>query len=480
MSSLCRDLIHTALREGRVDDLLELDWLKPIVIEDDQHSATLLLRVKNFWSIHGRVPTFGELNLGPYPVESPAPFDEQVDHLKGVHRYGSRAKIVDDLADALLELETFDEKAEVLFSRFLEQRAESGNGSDPCRAYSEIEESEIEFLWENRIPTKGMSAIVGDGGLGKSLLVVHLAALLTRGEVPGAHHKQPAPVIYIQTEDDPESVVRSRLRAAGANLDLVHDWDLSKASATLPDAVPSIARAARRHDAKLVIVDPVNSFLAGWVNAHNDHHVRQALGPLDRMAKELGITVLIVMHTNKKGDMMGSQGFRNICRAVLAFGDVPEDPSGEQRVLAHEKGNYTERQRSLVFKIASKRLDGRIRPIPFIVSDGESDVTSDDILSRQRASKTEANNRRETILDALESGPRTRAELEKATSIPKSALARHIEAMVSANQVVEDGYPKICRLVVPSEKFSVRERAVIEATVGSTLSELGMSDIRDG
>ncbi len=73
-----------------------------------------------------------------------------------------------------------------------------------------------------RIPLGMLSLLVGQGGLGKSLLVDRLAAGWSRGTVPGDLYGTPVDVAIASAEDHRQAVIVPRLMAAGADLSRVH------------------------------------------------------------------------------------------------------------------------------------------------------------------------------------------------------------------------------------------------------------------
>src|SRR5208337_2012961 len=80
------------------------------------------------------------------------------------------------------------------------------------------------WLWPGVIPAGKLTLLVGDPGVGKSLLTLDIAARVTRG--------RPWPdcsaacaigeVILLSAEDDPADTIKPRLLAAGAVCDLIH------------------------------------------------------------------------------------------------------------------------------------------------------------------------------------------------------------------------------------------------------------------
>ena len=84
---------------------------------------------------------------------------------------------------------------------------------------SEIEPRQVEWLWYPYIPFGKVTIIDGDPGEGKSMYVLSLAALLTRGDpLPLSDQRHsPMDVIYQNTEDDADDTVVPRFIRAGGD-----------------------------------------------------------------------------------------------------------------------------------------------------------------------------------------------------------------------------------------------------------------------
>src|SRR3972149_994548 len=163
----------------------------------------------------------------------------------------------------------------------------------------------VEWLWPGKIPIGKVTLLVGDPGLGKSLVALDVAARVTTGASwpddkqgarsgeqgenpptslpPASHSVLPAPgsVLLLTTDDDVADTIRPRLEAHGANpgrvfflpalADLRHDfWQLAAALNRLPDC-------------RLIVVDPVNAYV-GPSDSHFHTIVRKVLAPLAALA----------------------------------------------------------------------------------------------------------------------------------------------------------------------------------------------------
>jgi putative DNA primase/helicase len=180
-------------------------------------------------------------------------------------------------------------------------------------------------------------------------------------------------VILFGAEDDAGKIVRPRLEAAGANLDRVlvcqgqtAGDDADAASVVLEHNI-DLLRAAldTKPDCRLIVFDPLPDYVAADEN--NSAEVRAALVPLARLAQEKNVTVLAVLHQNKKNDLTavqrigGSGAFAQIARTVLAIGDHPEDDAADadrRRVMLVAKNNYGEKSVGQAYRLRKRASDG--------------------------------------------------------------------------------------------------------------------------
>lgn len=185
------------------------------------------------------------------------------------------------------------------------------------------------------LPSGALSLLGGREGVGKSTLAYYLAAMITRGTLPGDSFGRPRDVIIAATEDDWARTIVPRLAAAGADLHRclkveVQVSDDVMAGLTLPSDVLKVRALCRSRDIGLMLLDPLLGAVSGKLDTHKDAEVRLALEPLSRLAHDTGMTVLGLIHQNKaaQGDLltklMGSRAFSAVARAVLVCAREPQ------------------------------------------------------------------------------------------------------------------------------------------------------------
>lgn len=265
-------------------------------------------------------------------------------------------------------------------------------GEAPARiaivAAADIAPQPLRWVWRPYLPAGKIVDAYGDGDMGKSMILLDLAARVTTGApMPdGTLGCEPGNVLIFAAEDDAADTIVPRLRAAGADLSraIISDGAFSDQRGaerwiSLRDHLAEIRRWFAEVRPKLAIFDPVMAFL-GSTKTGIDSEVREALGPLKNIAAEHLCTIINLRHINKasgaSANMRGtaSTAFRNIARAGLVFGQHPERE--EQRVMAPNKNNLSARPPSLVYTIEAEGPDGP----PRVVWHGPCDLSAGDIL----------------------------------------------------------------------------------------------------
>jgi putative DNA primase/helicase len=114
--------------------------------------------------------------------------------------------------------------------------------------------------------------------------------------------------LILAGEDDPIYTIKPRFQAPGADMDRIHiligkrgdqDDDFTiRDTVIIRDAIDQIR--ARGGDLKLLIIDPLESFLAGTVDIFRNNEVRSTLRGIIALAKQDRFTILAIQHLTKK------------------------------------------------------------------------------------------------------------------------------------------------------------------------------------
>jgi hypothetical protein len=228
----------------------------------------------------------------------------------------------------------------------------------------------VTWHWPQRFPVGRLSLLAGMGGLGKSLLTTYMAAITsTTGKWPDGTYGPTGSTLIVSAEDAPDDTIRPRLDLAGADCEkvfaltgirlarsdgssLVINWDIGDLD-ILEAALD--AQLAMQHTCRLVIIDPIGSYLGGEVDAYRDNTVRAKLTPLAMMAQRRQIAIVLVAHVRKGAanyadDMvLGSRAFTALCRSVMHL--VIDEDKENRRLLLPGKSNLCKPAAGLAFTI---------------------------------------------------------------------------------------------------------------------------------
>lgn len=281
---------------------------------------------------------------------------------------------------------------------------------------SAVEPRALSWLWRNYIPRGMVTVVAGDGGQGKSTLVLDIAARVTRGRpMPDgtAGLGAPASVVILSAEDELGSVLVPRLGLADADLDRVVTVGITtpegedRPPMVTPEDLSRLEAVVRELGARLVVWDPLAAYVDAETNLHHNQDARRVLARLHGLAERNRAAVVGVHHFNRSTNpgavhrLTGSPGIGNAARSVLVVGPEPDEPTGERMVLAVAKRNLAPRSTpSLVY-----RLD--VPPgseHPTVKWIGESSSTADDLVT-------------------VPSSPDERSDLEDATTQLRDLLA---------------------------------------------------------
>lgn len=380
-----------------------------------------------------------------------------------------------DLGDALVDLgpamarQFFD--ALLTDARPIDRQASSTKPTKPASGDervpvsirgSDVRIRPVRFLWRPWLPLGKVTILAGAPGQGKSQLAAFMAAATTNAGFTDGDVMTPGSVVILTAEDDLADTVAPRLLACGADM---KRWEAIVMRRTMPRGVTADGLIklpgdldtlhARLHagDVRLVVFDPVASFVGREHSTYVNQDVRDVLDPLAALAAAYDVAVVLVMHLNKgEGKTWAtkigeSHAFQAIARTVVAVAPDPDDEDGDDgddKIMAPTKANLVRRSRGLALKFrleSTTVYDNDMAPVPTsnVVFTGHSSVAADDLLADQG----ERGTRRETLdflVDVLAAGPMESKALQavaKKTGVAWRSVQRY--------------YREVCKSAKPAE-----------------------------
>lgn len=316
------------------------------------------------------------------------------------------------------------ERAEAAGADFADTPAEHVEHADPAaalaalRTVEDVEEEEVDWLIPFFLPRGAITALGGDGGVGKTMTWCAIAAAVSTGSecfldlvaqeadfVP-ARQRGPGKVLFFSSEDSVAKVLRKRLRNMDADLRNIKFLDPScEIFQRIKFDSAELKAIIEAEKPDLVIFDPLQSFIPEKTDMSRRNAMRAALNPLIGLSEKNGCAILISMHSNKR---MGGAAGRNrlsdssdiwdISRSVWLLGRDRQalEPTF---YLSQEKGNYGLCRLTAMYNTEGGQLN-------YLGTSEKKDIDFIQANDRQRAAGTSSVRAdcKDALLQALDEG----------------------------------------------------------------------------
>ncbi len=208
--------------------------------------------------------------------------------------------LVESVDETSASTNRYANKFEGLASTGQLQKISSIKAADIARQPTGI--SEFDRVLGGGLVEGGVILIGGDPGIGKSTLLLQVLCHL--GKV--------SPAIYVSGEESPQQIAMraKRLGLDASEVELLAEINLEKILATLQTHKPNIA-----------VIDSIQTVYSEALQSAPGSvaQVRECSAQLTRIAKQLGITVILVGHVTKEGSLAGPRVLEHIVDTVLYF-----------------------------------------------------------------------------------------------------------------------------------------------------------------
>jgi DNA repair protein RadA/Sms len=213
----------------------------------------------------------------------------------------------------------------------------------------------------------GVILLGGDPGIGKSTLLLQAMAAI------GAERH----ALYVTGEESPEQVAlrAQRLGLVNAPVELLAEVQL--------EAIVSAIRTGRPD---VVVIDSIQTVYTEALESApgSVSQVRECAAQLTRLAKQSGITVLLVGHVTKEGAIAGPRVLEHIVDTVLYF---EGDPHSSYRLVRAIKNRFGAANELGVFAMTERGLKGVANPSALFLSHHDEPVAGSCILATVEGSR---------------------------------------------------------------------------------------------
>ena len=217
----------------------------------------------------------------------------------------------------------------------------------------ETEIVDIDWCWKPYLPYGKVSIIEGDGGDGKTTMILTVAALLSQGIQPPALERghllepkqtQPITTFYLTNEDEvADSSLKRFIRAGGVAERFAYSGELQHHMTINEEELLS---AIEETKCRLLIIDPFQAFLPEGTNMGSVTKMRAIFTTLGNVAKRTGVAIVLVGHLNKNEgskDIHRGFGSADIAASVRSILMVEMDKRDrEKRWVRAIKSNFDE------------------------------------------------------------------------------------------------------------------------------------------
>ena len=231
---------------------------------------------------------------------------------------------------------------------------------------ADVTPAPVQWLWEPYIALGTLCMLDGDPGIGKSLLMLQIAANISQGlpfpdqsGAPTLGTDEPANVLIMTREDSLAQTIRPRLDASKADVNRVFlsaNWldAEGKEQAFTLKHLPLLEAELARLAPRLVVLDPIQSFF-GDADMHRANQTRPLLDALAALAEQYGCAIVCIRHPAKPGEGIGKALHRGLgsvdiigtARTGLFIEQYPGDET--QALMCQTKNNLGLKGRTQIF-----------------------------------------------------------------------------------------------------------------------------------
>jgi DNA repair protein RadA/Sms len=213
----------------------------------------------------------------------------------------------------------------------------------------------------------GVVLIGGDPGIGKSTLLLQALANVS-------HMKK---VLYVSGEESGAQIAlrAKRLAIDARDLKLQAEIQLEKIIGTLADLKPEVA-----------VIDSIQTLYSDALSSAPGSvaQVRECAAQLTRVAKQTGVTIILVGHVTKEGALAGPRVLEHIVDTVLYF---EGDSHSSFRLVRAIKNRFGAVNELGVFAMTEKGLKGVSNPSALFLSQHDNQVPGSCVMVTQEGTR---------------------------------------------------------------------------------------------
>ncbi|MBI3231433.1 MAG: DNA repair protein RadA [Burkholderiales bacterium] len=213
----------------------------------------------------------------------------------------------------------------------------------------------------------GVVLIGGDPGIGKSTLLLQALAGLSQNKL----------VLYVSGEESGAQIAlrAKRLQVDAKELKLQAEIQLEKILGTIASIKPQV-----------VVIDSIQTLYSDALSSAPGSvaQVRECAAQLTRVAKQTGVTMILVGHVTKEGALAGPRVLEHIVDTVLYF---EGDTHSSFRLVRAVKNRFGAVNELGVFAMTERGLKGVSNPSALFLSQHDNQVAGSCVMVTQEGTR---------------------------------------------------------------------------------------------
>lgn len=209
--------------------------------------------------------------------------------------------------------------------------------------YGEVKTETVTWLWYPYIAIGKVTLLQGDPGDGKSTMMMHLIAEVSKGgKTPdGFQYGRPHKVIYQCSEDGVGDTIKPRLENCGADC-----WNVAFINEEVHDGLTlddeRIRQAIESYKPRMVVIDPIQAYIGSDSDLQIAVRARRLMRRLGLWASTYNCAIVLIGHMNKREGTKGlyrSLGSIDIVAAARSVLQVDRDEEDSDIRIVHQIKN---------------------------------------------------------------------------------------------------------------------------------------------
>ena len=261
-------------------------------------------------------------------------------------------------------------------------------------------EEVIEWLWYPYLPLNEVTLLDGDGGVGKTAMMLRIAHDLIEGammpnmqKLKGVHR-----AMFISTESNYHRVTLPLLKRMGTKKQNAFYHVEDPKFVLTEEGIDRLQEWVEKLKLDLVVIDPLAQYLPTDVEMNNYQHSIYLMSRLQEVSQRMRCSIVLVRHNGKASKEqlghrgIGSIGWSSSARSQLVVRRDPDDE--DQYIVAATKHQHASDKDTRAFTYEWHEVNKR----GIIEWSGMSDLTDDQL----NAPKKDGNDNRQKKKDAEE------------------------------------------------------------------------------